>query len=226
MEICRLENVSKSYFTGEKLSPLQNINLLIKAGDFVSIEGSSGIGKSTLLHVMGSLLKADAGKLYLDQREVSLMTDRQLTELRAAKIGFIFQEPRLIQALTLQENLEFTVTLGTKRKSKAKEVLSLLDRLGLSERKDFLPYQLSGGQRRRAMVAGALIKRPALILADEPTNDLDDFWAHEIIQLFLEARQQGSAVVMATHNQQWTKAAPFRYRLEDGELSPVQVQQQ
>jgi len=226
MEICRLENVSKSYFTGEKLSPLQNINLLIKAGDFVSIEGSSGIGKSTLLHVMGSLLKADAGKLYLDQREVSLMTDRQLTDLRAAKIGFIFQEPRLIQALTLQENLEFTITLGTKHKSQAKEVLSLLERLGLSERKNFLPYQLSGGQRRRAMVAGALIKRPALILADEPTNDLDDLWAHEIIQLFLEARQQGSAVVMATHNHQWTQAAPFRYRLEGGELSPVQVQQQ
>lgn len=224
MEICRLENISKSYYTGEKLSPLQNIDLLVNAGDFVSIEGSSGIGKSTLLYVMGSLLKADEGKLYLDKKDISLMNDEQLTHLRAQKIGFIFQETNLIQALTLQENLEFTNSLGNKGKAVREEILNLLERLGLSERKDFLPYQLSGGQRRRAMAARALINRPALILADEPTNDLDDFWAHEIIELFLEAARQGSAVVIVTHNNKWAQEASRQYRLENGKLAPVEPQ--
>jgi putative ABC transport system ATP-binding protein len=225
MEICRLENVSKSYFTGEKLTPLRNVDLVVNAGDLVSVEGSSGIGKSTLLYVMGSLLKADQGRLYLNKKDVSLMTDQQLTNLRAEKIGFIFQETNLIQALTLQENLEFTRSLVKKSKDNLGEILYLLSRLGLSSHKDLLPYQLSGGQRRRAMVARALINRPALILADEPTNDLNEFWAREIVQLFLEANQQGSAVVIVTHNNQWTKEASFQYRLEGGKLAAVKPQQ-
>jgi putative ABC transport system ATP-binding protein len=224
MEICRLENVSKSYFTGEKLTPLRNVDLVVNAGDLVSVEGSSGIGKSTLLYVMGSLLKADQGRLYLNKKDVGLMTDQQLTHLRAEKIGFIFQETNLIQALTLQENLEFTRSLVKKSKDNLGEILYLLSRLGLSSHKDLLPYQLSGGQRRRAMIARALINRPALILADEPTNDLDEFWAREIVQLFLEANRQGSAVVIVTHNNQWTQEAPFQYRLEDGKLAAVKPQ--
>lgn len=224
MEICRLQKVSKSYIMGEKVSPLRNVDLVVNAGDFISVEGSSGIGKSTLLYVMGSLLKADEGKLFLDNKDISLMTDRQLTNLRAEKISFIFQETNLIQALTLQENLEFTRSLGKKSSCDPQEILAILDRLGLLERKDFLPYQLSGGQRRRAMVARALVNRPALILADEPTNDLDDFWAREIIQLFVEARQQGCAVVIVTHNNKWTREASFQYRLEGGELALVEAQ--
>ncbi|MEN6327736.1 MAG: ATP-binding cassette domain-containing protein [Syntrophomonas sp.] len=223
MEICRLEKVCKSFMTGEKVCPLQNVDLVVNAGDLISIEGSSGIGKSTLLYVMGSLLKVDEGKLYLDKKDVSLMNDQELTRLRAEKIGFIFQDTNLIQALTLQENLEFTRSLGKKRRVDAGQVLHWLERLGLSERKDFLPYQLSGGQRRRAMVARALINRPALVLADEPTNDLDDFWAHEVVQLFLEAKGQGSAVVIVTHNNKWTKEASLQYRLEAGKLELVEA---
>lgn len=219
MEICRLQNVSKSYMMGEKVSPLHNVDLVVSAGDFVSIEGSSGIGKSTLLYVMGTLLKVDEGKLFLDKNDTSEMSDQQLTKLRAQKIGFIFQETNLIQALTLQENLEFTRSLGKKNKSDSQEIMTILERLGLTDRKDYLPYQLSGGQRRRAMVARALIKRPSLILADEPTNDLEDFWANEIVQLFLEAVKQGSAVVIVTHNNEWTKEAALKYRLEGGKLS-------
>lgn len=218
MELCKLENVSKSYMMGEKVCPLQNVNLVVNSGDFISIEGSSGIGKSTLLYVMGSLLKLDEGKLYLDNKDVSLLTDQQLTTLRAEKIGFIFQETNLIQALTLQENLEFAQSLGKKSKTDSQEIKTLLERLGLADRKDFLPYQLSGGQRRRAMAARALINHPSLILADEPTNDLDDVWANEIVQLFVEAIKKGCAVVMATHNDKWA-AATVRYRMEHGKVA-------
>lgn len=219
MEVCRLENISKTYMQGENVCPLQNLSLVVNSGDFISIEGASGIGKSTLLYIMGSLLKADEGKLYLDNKDVSLLTDRQLTTLRAEKIGFIFQETNLIQALTLQENLEFAHSLGKKIKTDSPEIATLLERLGLSDRKGFLPYQLSGGQKRRAMVVQALIKRPSLILADEPTNDLDDVWANEIIQLFVEAINKGCAVVFVTHNNKWSAEATFRYRLEQGRLA-------
>jgi len=219
MELCKLENVSKTYMMGEKVCPLQNVDLVVNAGDFISIEGSSGIGKSTLLYVMGSLLKPDEGKLYLGKKDVSLLTDRQLTTLRAEKIGFIFQETNLIQALTLQENLEFAQSLGKEGKTDPQEISALLERLGLANRKDFLPYQLSGGQRRRAMAARVLINHPVLILADEPTNDLDNVWAGEIVQLFLEAVKKGSAVVMATHNNKWAAEATARYRMEHEKLA-------
>ena len=210
MEICRLENVSKSYLMGEKVSPLQNIDLVVNAYDYISIEGSSGIGKSTLLYIMGSLLKADEGKLYLNNQDISLLTDQQLTNLRSEKIGFIFQETNLVQALTLQENLEFAGSLGKKRQRNKHKIESLLERVGLSDRKDFLPFQLSGGQRRRAMVARALVNQPQLILADEPTNDLDDFWPREIIKLFIENSGKGCAVVIVTHNSKWSEEAPIK----------------
>jgi len=204
---------------GEEICPLQDVNLTINPGDFISVEGPSGIGKSTLLYVTGSLLEADEGRLYLDNQDVSLLTDRQLTALRAEKIGFIFQETNLIQALTLQENLEFAQALGKVCKTDSQAIAALLERLGLADRKDFLPYQLSGGQRRRAMAARALINHPSLILADEPTNDLDDVWANEIVRLFAEAVAKGGAVVMVTHNNKWAGGAAIQYRLEHGKLA-------
>ncbi len=221
MEICKLENVTKTYLMGEEVCPLQNVSLTVNSGEFISIEGPSGIGKSTLLYVMGSLLKTDEGKLFLDNQDVSLLTDRQLTTLRAEKIGFVFQETNLIQALTLQENLEFAGSLGKKSKTDSQGMVTLLERLGLADRKDFLPYQLSGGQRRRAMVARALINNPSLILADEPTNDLDDVWANQIVQLFVEAIKKGCAVVMVTHNNKWAAAATIKYRMEHGKLAQL-----
>ncbi len=218
MEICRLENISKTYTMEEKICPLKNISLKINLGDFISIEGPSGIGKSTMLYVMGSLLKPDEGKLYLDGKDTSELTDQQLTSLRAHKIGFIFQETNLIQALTLQENIEFAQSLGYKYKVKHKEISDLLTKLGLHERKNFLPNQLSVGQRRRAIAAVGFIKQPKIILADEPTNDLDDFWAKEIIQLLTEAVQNGSAVVMVTHSTKWASKSKFQYKLDEGQL--------
>ncbi|MDD5823238.1 MAG: ABC transporter ATP-binding protein [Firmicutes bacterium] len=219
MSICRLENISKSYKMGELVEALTDINLDVNAGDFISIEGPSGTGKSTLLYVIGTLLAPDEGKLYIDGREVSRMSDSEMTRLRGTEIGFIFQDSNLVQALTLRENLEFVQGLYSKKDSE--EIGRVLEALGLSDRADFLPHQLSGGQRRRAMIARALIHQPKLILADEPTNDLDDKWSQQTIDLLKEACKNGAAVIMVTHNSIWAKQAIRRYSLDAGKLSEI-----
>ena len=206
---------------GETVTPLKDINLAVNSGDFIAVEGPSGMGKSTLLYVIGMLLKADDGHLSFDGKDVSAMTDREQTTLRGETIGFLFQDSSLIQALTLRENLEFAQTLGGRRKADPAKIDEMLDRVGLTERANFLPYQLSGGQRRRAMVARALIHAPALILADEPTNDLDDVWAEKVVSLLQEEAQRGAAVIMVTHNARWASKAGTRLRLEDGMLTDI-----
>ena len=218
MEICRLEHIHKDYRMGETVTPLKDINITVNSGDFVAVEGPSGMGKSTLLYVIGTLLKADDGKIFFDGKDVMSMTDREQTSLRGEKVGFLFQDSSLIQALTLRENLEFAQTLGGKRKADPAKVDEMLERVGLAERADFLPYQLSGGQRRRAMVARALIHTPDLILADEPTNDLDDIWAEKVVSMLQEESRRGAAVIMVTHNTRWSAQASVRYRLDDGVL--------
>ena len=218
MEICTLSHIAKQYRMGETVVPLRDINLTVSGGDFLAVEGPSGMGKSTLLYVIGTLLKADEGTILFGGRDIASMSDREQTTLRGEQIGFLFQDSNLIQALTLRENLEFAQTLGGKRKADPKKVDQMLERLGLSERANFLPYQLSGGQRRRAMAARALIHEPKLILADEPTNDLDERWAEKIVTLLQEEADRGAAVVMVTHNSRWSARASHRYRLEDGML--------
>ena len=218
MEICTLSHVAKQYRMGETVVPLRDINLTISGGDFLAVEGPSGMGKSTLLYVIGTLLKADEGSILFGDKDIASMSDREQTTLRGEQIGFLFQDSNLIQALTLRENLEFAQTLGGKRKADPKRVDEMLERLGLSERANFMPYQLSGGQRRRAMAARALIHAPKLILADEPTNDLDEFWAEKIVTLLQAEADRGAAVVMVTHNSRWSACASHRYRLEDGML--------
>lgn len=218
MEICRLEHIHKDYRMGETVTPLKDVNITVNSGDFIAVEGPSGMGKSTLLYVIGTLLKADDGKIFFDGKDISAMTDREQTSLRGEKVGFLFQDSSLIQALTLRENLEFAQTLGGKRKADPAKVDEMLDRVGLTERANFLPYQLSGGQRRRAMVARALIHAPTLILADEPTNDLDDVWAEKVVSLLQEEAIRGAAVIMVTHNARWSACASSRYRLDDGIL--------
>ena len=218
MEICRLEHIHKDYRMGETVTPLKDINITVNSGDFVAVEGPSGMGKSTLLYVIGTLLKADDGKIFFAGKDVMSMTDREQTSLRGEKVGFLFQDSSLIQALTLRENLEFAQTLGGKRKADPAKVDEMLERVGLAERANFLPYQLSGGQRRRAMVARALIHTPDLILADEPTNDLDDVWAEKVVSMLQEESRRGAAVIMVTHNTRWSAQASVRYRLDDGVL--------
>ena len=216
MEICKLEHIHKDYRMGEIVTPLKDITLSVREGDFIAVEGPSGIGKSTLLYVMGTLLKPDDGSYSFQGQDVLTYNDAQKSEFRAKQIGFLFQDSTMIQALTLRENLLFTQGVGG-RKDKA-QVDELLYRFGLEDRADFFPHQLSGGQRRRAMAARALIHNPKLILADEPTNDLDEHWSEEIIKILKEQTLKGTAVVMVTHNSRWAEMATRRLRLEDGVL--------
>ena len=218
MEICKLEHIKKDYRNGELVSPLVDINLTVNSGDFIAIEGPSGIGKSTLLYVMGTLLKSDGGKMSIEGVDVSTLNDDQLADLRAQKVGFLFQDSNMIQALTLRDNLLFTQKIGKKSGKPTRDVDELLERFGLDDRAHFLPGQLSGGQRRRAVAARSLIHCPSLILADEPTNDLDKFWAEEIIKILQEEAERGAAVIMVTHNTQWSQMAKRRFRFEDGKL--------
>lgn len=219
MEICRLEHIHKDYRMGEVVTPLKDVSLTVHSGDFIVVEGPSGIGKSTLLYVMGTLLQSDGGTYLFEDKDVSRFSDSEKSGLRAGKIGFLFQDSALIQALTLRENLLFAQGIGQKKDPAQAD--ELLRRFGLEDRAGFFPYQLSGGQRRRAMAARALIHRPALILADEPTNDLDEHWSLEIIRILKEQADSGSAVVMVTHNSRWAEEASKRCRLEDGILVDI-----
>ena len=219
MEICKLEHIHKDYRMGEIVTPLKDVSLTVEPGDFIAVEGPSGIGKSTLLYVMGTLLQSDEGSYTFGGKDVSAMSDKEKSALRAKKIGFLFQDSTMIQALTLRENLLFTQGVGGKKD--AKKVDDLLYRFGLEDRADFFPHQLSGGQRRRAMAARALLHDPQLILADEPTNDLDEHWSQEIIRILKEQTEKGTAVVMVTHNSRWATEATRRCRLEDGVLRDI-----
>ena len=219
MEICKLEHIHKDYRMGEIVTPLKDITLTVQEGDFIAVEGPSGIGKSTLLYVMGTLLKPDDGSYSFQGQDVLAYSDAQKSDFRARQIGFLFQDSTMIQALTLRENLLFTQGVGGKKDKS--QVDELLYRFGLEDRADFFPHQLSGGQRRRAMAARALIQNPKLILADEPTNDLDEHWSNEIIRILKEQTAGGTAVVMVTHNSRWATEATRRCRLEDGVLLDV-----
>ena len=219
--ICELKNIKKIYNKGEEVIPLRDINLEARSGEFIAIEGPSGTGKSTLLYVIGTLLKSDEGDLIINGRNTGELRETELTDMRAREIGFIFQDSSMIQALTLKENLEFAERIVKGRKDCESRVGEYLGKLGLDDRADYLPYQLSGGQRRRAMVARALINSPKLILADEPTNDLDEKWARKVIELLKEECDRGSAVIMVTHNDRFLEGATKKYKLSDGTLKTI-----
>lgn len=218
MELCRMEKVSKIYAMGEEVRPLNNISLNIEAGDFLSIQGPSGMGKSTLLYVMSGLLQPSEGDVFIKDNNLKKIPDKEITDLRKRYIGFIFQETNLFQALTVEENLRFVLAVGQGKDIDQTKIDYYLQELGLAERHNFLPNQLSVGQRRRLVVARALINDAPLILADEPTNDLDDGWASKVMKLLGDKVQEGGAVVMVTHNSYWAGKAGKHYTMQEGSL--------
>lgn len=223
--ILQFNNVVKTYNNGEIICPVDDISLSCEKGDFISIKGPSGTGKSTLLYLLGGLLKPDSGNIILNGQNFKNLTERELTILRAINIGIIFQEPNLFQALTVEENLTFVLELVNKyreyRLSKVKinEMAELyLKRLGIWDKRFFLPHQLSGGQRRRLAIARALVTEPILVLADEPTNDLDDYWSNIIMDLLKDVVLKKGLVMMVTHNLTMSKYANCRYMMDHGKL--------
>lgn len=215
MEVVRLEGVSKTYKNAE-VPALEVSDLTVKEGEYISIRGVSGSGKSTLLHILGGLLKPTTGKVLFRGRDIYSMKDTERSEWRGKQVGYLFQNIQMVQALTVLENMILARKFGN---DKTADVGKILDILGLNEIADHLPGQLSGGQKRRAMIGCVLIRRPQILLADEPTNDLDAYWAGRVIDCMRGQVQDRGVLILVTHDRKWADTAVTRYTMSSGKLT-------
>lgn len=221
--IC-LKNISKTYTLGTtKVQALKNINLTVNAGEFACIMGPSGSGKSTLLNIIGCLDKPDEGEMYIDSVEVTGLARNELADVRAAKIGFIFQSFNLIPVLNVYENIEFPLFIKDEKAKKSEKrewIMKLINEVGLQQQIKHKPDQLSGGQRQRVAIARALVTKPKIVLADEPTANLDSETAGAIISLMQKLnKEENVTFVFSTHDPSITKYATNIYQLKDGKLA-------
>lgn len=216
----RIENLSKKYvLAGETVHALRDVSLDIPEGDYVAIMGPSGSGKSTLLNLLGCLDRPTSGSYYLAGDDVARMSDDKLSEIRASRIGFVFQSYNLIQQLTVLENIEVPLHYqGRLRTDDRRRCRELAEMVGLAERLKHRPTQLSGGQQQRAAVARSLANNPAFILADEPTGNLDSVTTHEILDLLARLNADGKTIIMVTHEDDVAHRSKRIVRLRDGEL--------
>jgi putative ABC transport system ATP-binding protein len=219
--VVELKQVSKIYKMDEvEVKALDGIDMKVEKGDFVAIIGPSGSGKSTLLHMIGLLDRPTNGKVFLDGIDISKLNDNELARLRGNKIGFVFQFFNLYPILTALENIELPMVITEKNKTeRRKRALELLKMVGLEKRAEHLPSQLSGGERQRVAIARALANNPSLILADEPTGNLDSKAGKEIIE-FLDKLQEeeGKTIIMVTHDINIAKYAERLIYLKDGKI--------
>jgi len=219
-EIIKLENVKKSYKMGKVVvNAVNGVSLTIYKGEFVGIEGPSGSGKSTLLNIVGCLDVPTSGEVYLDSKNISVLSESDLASIRGKKIGFIFQQFNLIPTLTAVENIMlpmiFQGTSKERRLKKAKELLKLVD---LSDRMFHKPNELSGGQQQRVAIARALANDPQVILADEPTGNLDSTTGQHVMQMLEKLNDEGITIVMVTHDPRSATHAKRVIFIKDGKL--------
>lgn len=216
----RVENLNKYYINGEmKLHALKNINFHVKAGEFAAIMGSSGSGKSTMMNILGCLDKNSEGTYILDGIDVSKTKEEDLCKIRNAKIGFVFQAFNLLPKLTALENVELPlVYAGVPKGEREKRAAKVLKKVGLSERMYHKPNELSGGQRQRVAIARALVNDPAIILADEPTGNLDSVSEEEIMKLFQELNNQGKTIIIVSHEPEVAKYCKRIIVFKDGRI--------
>ncbi len=219
MTILKTENLTKIYGSGDNaVHALQNVNLAIENGEFAAVVGTSGSGKSTLLHMLGGLDKPTSGKVFVDGKDISSLKDEPLTIFRRRKIGFIFQAYNLVPVLNLYENIVLPLELDG-RKIDKDFVAQITDTLGLSKRLNALPNQLSGGQQQRVAIARALASAPAIILADEPTGNLDSKTSQDVLSLLkVSCKKFSQTMVMITHNEEIAQAADRIIHIEDGHV--------
>ena len=218
--VARVEGIRKTYYMGSlAVEVLHGISLDFYSGDYVSIMGPSGCGKSTLMNILGCLDQPTEGKYYLGAEDTSTMEDDELSAIRGARLGFIFQSYNLIQQLNVLENIEMPLFYQGYAEAESHEVaMSLAERVGLGDRVDHKPFELSGGQQQRVAIARALAVDPLIILADEPTGNLDSKSGSEILDLFDELHAQGKTLLTVTHSDELAERSMREIKLRDGEI--------
>jgi putative ABC transport system ATP-binding protein len=218
--IVQFEDVRKTYQMGMvTVEALRGVSLQIRAGEYISIMGPSGCGKSTMLNLLGCLDRPSAGRYLLGDQDVSQLNDDALSEFRGARLGFIFQSYNLIQQLSVVENIEIPLYyLGQSEEQSRALASEMATRVGLEDRLNHKPYELSGGQQQRVAIARALVNDPLVILADEPTGNLDSTSGAEILKVFDELNRQGKTIILVTHDAQISCHASRSIRLRDGQI--------
>ncbi len=216
--IIHLEEIQKSYFMGkQELQVLKGISLDILKNEYVALMGPSGSGKSTLMNILGCLDTASAGKYILNNQDVSKMEDNALADVRNQEIGFVFQQFNLLPRLTALENVALPlVYAGMSRKLRNEKAMQVLEMVSLTDRSHHKPNELSGGQSQRVAIARALVNNPSIILADEPTGNLDSKTSYEIMDIFEEIHSRGNTVILVTHEEDIANHARRIIRLRDG----------
>lgn len=223
MKMLEVRNLYKSYGKGEtKIEALKNINLTINKGEFITIVGPSGSGKSTLLHIIGALDEPTEGKVLLNGQNIYDFKEKDLAVLRRRKIGFIFQSYNLIPVLTVEENIVTPLLLDGKKIDK-EYIMELMSILGIENRKNHIPSQLSGGQQQRVAIGRALANKPSIILADEPTGNLDSKNSREIIELLrYSAKKYNQTLIVITHDLNLATISDRVISIEDGVIKPYE----
>jgi len=226
--IIHLENIQKSYFMGKQELPvLKGISMNILKNEYVALMGPSGSGKSTLMNIIGCLDTPTGGKYILNEHDVSQMEDNALAEVRNQEIGFVFQQFNLLPRLTALENVALPlVYAGMSRKLRTEKARQVLEMVSLTDRSHHKPNELSGGQCQRVAIARALVNDPSIILADEPTGNLDSKTSHEIMEIFGDIHNRGNTVILVTHEEDIANHAHRIVRLRDGIIESDKKKQQ
>lgn len=219
MEILKVENLTKKYGKGStEVVALDNVSFSVEKGEFVAIVGASGSGKSTLLHLIGGVDRPTSGKVYIDGKDIFSLNDDKLAIFRRRQVGLIYQFYNLIPILNIEENITLPLALDNRKVDKD-TLDEMLETLGLSDRRTHLPNELSGGQQQRTSIGRALITNPTIILADEPTGNLDSKSSDEIVALLKKSnRDMKQTIIMITHNMEIAKSADRIIKIEDGKI--------
>jgi len=219
--LIKLENIAKDYIDEELITPaLRGVSFEINQGEFVAVTGASGSGKSTLMHIIGFLDKSTRGKYFFEGEDAGQFDDEKLAQIRNTKVGFVFQTYNLLARTSVWDNI-LLPTIYTSHLNKQdidKRARELLDKLGLSHRIDFRPNQLSGGEQQRVAIVRALINQPRLILADEPTGNLDSKSGQEVMEVLQDLNEEGHTILMVTHEKYVAECARRILKLKDGEV--------